>query len=119
MFLLKRRVLILFLLWLMVAIAFAFAPIPRSDFPEHQERLRAFFMAPVLFAFGLALFVPASPTTSTLIFVFALIYQIVQLGYFLAEARRLPILNWCVAHLVLTGIAVVSFVRFTWNCVSP
>ena len=117
MFSLKERLAIFLLLWLIAAVAFAFAPCAPTDYPEDQERIRAFLAAPLMFAFGLAMLFPDSTAGGAIIFVGVLLYLWAQLACIFGQVQRRPILILCAVHLVLTGVAVVSFVRFTWNSV--
>ena len=121
-FTLKQRIIILFLMWLVVGLAFAFAPVEPSGYPEDDELWRAFLYAPITFAFGLVALLSlsnASDTTNLLwmvtVFALVLTYACVLLSWFLTEAKRRPILVFCAVHVVLTAISVFGFVRWNWR----
>lgn len=115
---LKKRVIIFLLLWLIVAVAFTFAPAAPTDYPQNQERFQAFVSAPLMFAFGLASLFSESETAHQIVFVSALLYVSAQVGYFLTQEHRRQILIFRTSHLILTGLAIVGLVKFTWNSVA-
>jgi hypothetical protein len=92
MFSLKQRFSIFLLLWLIAAVAFAFAPSAPTDYPANQERIGAFLAAPLLFAVGLAQLVPDSTASGAVVFVAVLLYFWAQLACLFGQAQRRPIL---------------------------
>jgi hypothetical protein len=117
MFSLKKRIAILGILWLIVAVAFAiFAP---TDDPEDQQPIRALLAAPLLFAFGLMLFFSTSPIATAVILAGIFLYLYAQLACILGQGRRRPILIFSALHLLLTAASVVKFVQSVRDSAGP
>jgi len=104
---LSRRLWIYAAVWLFAAIAFAVAPFPSNDYPEIQERIDAFFCAPMMVAAGLAC------VTKGLLFYPAFLYFLVHAAFTLSSKHRRLFFTLCFVHFLVIVFALVCFVR--WN----
>ena len=111
----KKRLGIYAAMWLLIALAFAFAPFAPSEYPEHQERVPAFLEAPLMVAAGFTTLFPWHGIMPTGIFTAAILYLVAHAIFTLTCRQRRPFFILCVVHLFLVAVAVVSSVHYSWH----
>ncbi len=111
----KKRIGIYLAMWLLIALAFAFAPFAPSEYPEHQERVLAFLEAPLMVAAGFTALFPWHGAMRAGIFTAAILYLVVHAIFTLTCVQRRPFIALCVVHLFLSALAVVGSVHYSWH----
>ena len=100
-------------IWLVAALALA--PYPLGEAPPERYDLWTFLETPLLAAVGLILLLPPPPVPTVLPLVFAGSWLLAHAVATLTVRSRSVFQTLCAMHILQLGVAVWSFVAFTWR----